>query len=224
MENKRTLRYIAGACFAIYAVLIVVSLVRNGFYAGSLFPLIGAVLIAVSMFASIPVLTTVGSALHLVSAAGTLIGYIILMLNDYSWFLMRYLLYSIMFLVIWFFLLIASINTKSAKSMGIIAGIVAAVHFVAVIIGNIADGGSIGLTFLNVLSYLVIIAGALLIGLSSEASEINQVTSSVSSDKAQIQQGSDNTIERLTKLKALLDNGVITQEEFDSKKKQIIGM
>ena len=35
---------------------------------------------------------------------------------------------------------------------------------------------------------------------------------------------SDNRIEELTKLKDLLDTGVITQEEFDAKKKQILGM
>ena len=34
---------------------------------------------------------------------------------------------------------------------------------------------------------------------------------------------SDNRIEELTKLKDLLDTGVITQEEFDAKKKQILG-
>ena len=35
---------------------------------------------------------------------------------------------------------------------------------------------------------------------------------------------SDNRIEELTKLKDLLDTGVITQEEFDAKKKQILGV
>lgn len=35
---------------------------------------------------------------------------------------------------------------------------------------------------------------------------------------------SDNRIEELTKLKDLLDTGVITQEEFDMKKKQILGV
>ena len=35
---------------------------------------------------------------------------------------------------------------------------------------------------------------------------------------------SDNRIEELTKLKDLLDTGVITQEEFDAKKKQLLGL
>ena len=35
---------------------------------------------------------------------------------------------------------------------------------------------------------------------------------------------SDNRIEELTKLKDLLDTGIITQEEFDMKKKQILGV
>ena len=34
----------------------------------------------------------------------------------------------------------------------------------------------------------------------------------------------EDLAESLTKLKNLLDNGVITQEEFDAKKKQILGL
>ena len=34
----------------------------------------------------------------------------------------------------------------------------------------------------------------------------------------------DNALDNLAKLKALLDSGVITQEEFDAKKKQILGL
>ena len=33
----------------------------------------------------------------------------------------------------------------------------------------------------------------------------------------------ESQIERLTKLKGLLDSGVISQEEFETKKKQILG-
>ena len=33
-----------------------------------------------------------------------------------------------------------------------------------------------------------------------------------------------DSLDQLTKLKALLDNGVISQEEFDAKKKQILGL
>lgn len=39
-----------------------------------------------------------------------------------------------------------------------------------------------------------------------------------------IKQTPDNRIEELTKLKDLLDTGVITQEEFDAKKKQLLGV
>ena len=35
---------------------------------------------------------------------------------------------------------------------------------------------------------------------------------------------SNDRIEELAKLKDLLDTGVITQEEFDAKKKQILGV
>ena len=39
-----------------------------------------------------------------------------------------------------------------------------------------------------------------------------------------IVQKTDNRIEELTKLKDLLDTGAITQDEFDAKKKQILGL
>lgn len=222
MGNNKTLKYIAGACFAIYAVLDIVSLIQNGFYVWSLLVLIGSFLIAVSLFTSIPILTTAGSALCLVTAARALILYIGYIRDD--GIPKRYLLYAIMFLVIWLLLFIAGINTKSTKSIGIVAGVIAAARFVAIIIGNLVDTGSVRLAFTDILSYLVVSIGALLIGLSAENSAVRKGGAVASSNKAKIQQGSDNVIERLTKLKALLDNGIITQEEFEMKKKQIMGM
>lgn len=34
----------------------------------------------------------------------------------------------------------------------------------------------------------------------------------------------DDSLEKITKLKEMLDNGIITQEEFDTKKKQLLGL
>ena len=62
------------------------------------------------------------------------------------------------------------------------------------------------------------IAGYLLAGLalSSDWSKQNAV------EKASSPQDSAITVEKLTKLKALLDSGAITQEEFDAKKSEIM--
>jgi hypothetical protein len=71
-DNNNTFKYIAGASFAVLVVLSVISMIQNGFYFWSLFSLIGAALIAVSLFVSIPALTAIGSALYGVSAIRTL--------------------------------------------------------------------------------------------------------------------------------------------------------
>ncbi|MBQ5953671.1 MAG: SHOCT domain-containing protein [Lachnospiraceae bacterium] len=223
MGNKKTLRYIAGACFAIAAILLIVSMVKNGFSVWSLLPLAGAVLIAASMFMSTSILTTVGSALYLVSAVKSLITYINYSSGDHHYYSKLVVLFAVMYLAIWVCLLIAGINAKSTKSMGIIAGVIAAVRFIVIVISNLVFARYLGLTFTGFLSYFVIIAGAFLIGLSAEKIEIKKEPASASNGKAPIQAKTYNTIERLTKLKSLLDSGVITQEEFESKKKQIMG-
>lgn len=229
MENRKTLRLIAGACFAISAVLTIVSFAQtliNGFdfwvFLIILLLVIMDGLIAVSMFTSTPILTTVGSA-------GQLFFYSLILMSNiatrefYAGNFGRILLSDILKLFIWLSLIIAGIDTKLAKRMGIIAGVIAAVEFVANIIGNLTIFGSIGISFIGYLSSLVTIVGVLLVGLSLEGLGTRKVAAVASGGKAKIQQGSDNIIERLTRLKALLDKGIITQEEFETKKKQILG-
>lgn len=224
MKNRKTLRLIAGACFAILAILNIVSSAQRFDLVLLLTTIltIPLVLISVSMFTSNPILTTVGSVLQLLCGAFSLILYIVQ--RDYYVNFGVLLLTNILRLFIWLSLIIAGINTKSAKRMGIIAGVIAAVAFVANIIGNLTIIGSIGISFIGFLSSLVTIVGVLLVGLSLEGLATRKVAAVASGGKVKIQQGSDNTIERLTRLKALLDKGIITQEEFETKKKQILGM
>ena len=115
------------------------------------------------------------------------------------------------------------INTKSAKSMGIIAGVIATVKIVIRIYSFVFLGGYLAIATAGFWSEVVLIIGAVLVGLSLEGLATRKVAAVASGGKAKIQQGSDNTIERLTRLKALLDKGIITQEEFETKKKQILG-
>ena len=230
MKNRKTLRLIAGACFAISAVLTIVSSAQTlsyGFdfstFLITLLPVIMDGLIAVSMFTSTPILTTVGSAGQLVFSSLALIS-LIAVRECFAGNIGHILMYNILGIFIWLSLIIAGINTKSAKRMGIIAGVIAAVSFVANIIGNLTIFGSMRISFIGFLSSLVTIVGVLLVGLSLEGLATRKVAAVASGGKAKIQQGSDNTIERLTRLKALLDKGIITQEEFETKKKQILGM
>lgn len=221
-DNNNTFKYIAGACFAVLVVLSVISMIQNGFYFWNLFPMIGAALIAVSMFVSVPALTAIGSALYGVGAIRTLIlyfGY----LQD-SWFPKMIIIPAILFLVIWVLLLIASLNPKLTKKLGIAAGIIAAVRFLFSLISNLIVNGSLGLiTFTGFLSHLALIVGALMIGLSATNNAAKEISATAASKATLVEKNSETQIDRLTKLKSLLDNGVITQEEFDQKKKQILG-
>lgn len=219
MKNRETLRLIAGACFAISAVLTIVSYAPKLSYgfAAFIIPLLFLVimdgLIAVSMFTSTPILTTVGSAGQLVFSSLRLISDIEFFADSGNIGLI--LLPTILRLFMWLSLIIASIKTKSAKRMGIIAGVIAAVEFVVKIIGHCTIFGSA--------IRIVTIVGVLLVGLSLDGLPARKVAAVASGGQAKIQQGSNNTIERLTRLKALLDKGIITQEEFETKKKQILG-
>ncbi len=220
-ENNNTFKYLAGACFAVLVVLSVISMIQNGFYFWNLFSMIGAALIAVSMFVSVPALTAIGSALYGVGAIRTLIlyfGYL-----QVSGFPKGVFIPAILFLVIWVLLLIASLNPKLTKKLGIAAGIIAAVRFLFSLISNLIVYGSLGLTFTGFLSYLALIVGALMIGLSATDNAAKEISATAASKATLVEKNSETQIDRLTKLKSLLDNGVITQEEFDQKKKQILG-
>lgn len=237
-KNNSSLRYVAGACFGIYAILIIIYLVQNAqngysFNAWALLTLVGAVLIAIAMFASIPMLIAVGGFVSAVYSARTLGGYVsafysaralISSLGYMDFFLNRYFINELILLVVWILIIVSGVNKKSGKTLAMIAGALSALRFFVIIFGNKLDYGSFGLNAIGFLSYLVIIVGTFMIGLASESllSDEKAVV------KASVNAGTNATsaesqVERLTKLKTLLDSGVISQEEFDEKKKQIIG-
>jgi hypothetical protein len=140
-----------------------------------------------------------------------------------SWFPKSVFIPAILFLVIWVLLLVAGLNPKSTKKLGIAAGIIAAVRFLFSLIINLIVDGLLGLTFTGFLSYLALIVGALMIGLSASDNAAKEIPATAASKATMVEKNSESQIDRLTKLKSLLDSGVITQEEFDQKKKQILG-
>ena len=54
--------------------------------------------------------------------------------------------------------------------------------------------------------------------------ERKQAQQSAASQPAPAAPAPDNSLNSLRNLKALLDEGILTQEEFDAKKKQILGL
>lgn len=224
-KNNSSLRYVAGACFGIDAILIIINLVQNArngysFNAWTLLTVVGAVLIAIAMFASIPMLIAVGGGVSAVSSA---IGFIIY-LGYMDYLPKRYFIDALIPLVVWILIIVSGVNKKSGKTLAMIAGALSALRFFVIIFGNKLDYGSFGLNARGFLSYLVIIVGTFMIGLASESllsDEKAVVKTSVNAGTNAT--SAESQVERLTKLKTLLDSGVISQEEFDEKKRQIIG-
>lgn len=224
-DNNNTFKYIAGASFALLAVLTVIDMIQYELYFWGLFSLIGSALIAVSMFVSVPALTAIGSALYGVIAIHLLItdfqdvwGYV-----EDSWFLIQFFIPGILFLVFWVLLFVAGLNPKSTKKLGIAAGIIAVVSFLCGLISNLIVNGSPGMPFTGFLYYLAGIVGALMIGLSAPDNAAKEIPANAASKATMVEKNYESQIDRLTKLKSLLDSGAITQEEFDQKKKQILG-
>ena len=221
MENK-ALKYIAAICFAIIAVWDIVNLF-DYFYFWDLIGVVGSIFVVIALLTATPILSTVGFALWSSGILCTLVG-------NFEWILHGALPFDLVIvwvvsLVFYVLLMIAGIKPKSAKTLGLIATILAVVRLVAHVIRNVIEG--YGITATSILRGLLLIAGTLLLGLTYDSFSKKAVVS-----KAAVTQNSnvsaqgifeDSNVEKLMRLKSFLDEGVITQEEFDEKKKQILG-
>ena len=75
-----------------------------------------------------------------------------------------------------------------------------------------------------VIGFPILIVKAIRKG-SKEGKEFRAKVSSQNQQlKTMVHNANNDSSEQLRKLKGLLDDGVITQDEFDSKKKQILGI
>lgn len=215
MESKTKIpfRYIAGGCFAASAIFY---FVNNGllhhvfnFYTISLVLAFAA--IAVGLFLSVPMVSAAGSVLLLISQIVHLFR---LIRFDSSFILLIQVLVPAIFALL---LLITCLNRRSAKTTGIIA---AAIQFILAIITiyfTIYFFFHFGWSrWGRIIQPLLECAGAVFLGFafSSKPKAI------AAAPKVP---GVSDTYEKLTHLKGLLDKGIITQEEFDAKKKDILG-
>jgi len=110
---------------------------------------------------------------------------------------------------------IAGLAPRSGKLTGILAGIL---HLLIGLFGVSLFYGRLIIPSLNVLNlvYYVLPSLAFVIlgfGFSGLYSE----------RKAPAAPGSESNLDRLIRLKDMLDRGLITQEEFEAKKREIIG-
>lgn len=222
-KNNKSLRYAAGACFGICSLMYVIFTVldiQNGYIFspwGLVLP-VGFALIAVSMFASIDILTSVGGGILTVIAVRWLI-------DDLGYYTHTiYMIEDLLWLIVCILLVVIGLNRKNVKMICIVAGALLAVRFFLIFFGHKIAYGYFGLDFWGFLDQILRIVGTILIGLTLNINETQESSGkTVSSNSINSTAPVKNQIDQLIKLKDFLDNGYISQEEFDAKKKQILG-
>lgn len=221
MESKTKIpfRYIAGGCFAACALFC---LIRLGFSLYSLTYFLAFAAIAVGLFLSIPMVSAAGSALFLIFGVVDLFQFLHDLFSYYSFYFDFYdftnlidYLEAVIFSLI---LLISCLNRRGAKTMGIIAAAVQVLYIIWVFGSCWYLDWGVSLWF--VVQLLLECVSAVFLGFAF--SELKDTPRAVAA-AAPKASGVSDTYEKLTHLKELLDKGIITQEEFDAKKKDILG-
>lgn len=221
MESKTKIpfRYIAGGCFAACALFC---LIRLGFSLYSLTYFLAFAAIAVGLFLSIPMVSAAGSALFLILGVVDLFQFLHDLFSYYSFYFDFYdftnlidYLEAVIFSLI---LLISCLNRRGAKTMGIIAAAVQVLYIIWVFGSCWYLDWGVSLWF--VVQLLLECVSAVFLGFAFSELKDKPRAVAAAAPKAS---GVSDTYEKLTHLKELLDKGIITQEEFDAKKKDILG-
>lgn len=161
---------------------------------------LGTVLMAVSMFAE-------SSSLSMIGAGVIAFGCLVNAISESSSYL-----FILIFLACMFFILAKSPEKSSIKfGIVVIAQFLYATEFVFPMRQTI---------FSLLKQPLSAISAVMVCFVIQNASKVQSAKATQTAQTA----NTDNRVEALTKLKELLDSGVITQEEFDAKKKQILGV
>ena len=222
MQNK-TLKYSAAACFVFLAVRSFVILITSfsdfywlsGISSGT--SVIGGVMAAVALIYTLPKVSAVGFG---VQALPVLIycGNNLLAIADVTmkgaageFWLWEYYCYlfisNTFFLLAYVFLMLAGILPKKARTLGIMSAGSTVLNIVSqVVYAKIVDA-EFTMDGLSIANYAALIAGAVLLGIIYY----------------RYAERAENEI-KVSRLKRFLDKGILTQEEFDAKKQQLLGM
>lgn len=203
-KNNDMLRYIASGVFFLQAILSLF----GGLNLYAVLYAIGLALVGVSFLVKKPTLATIGAVVVLLELvlnyliAGFLFWYI-----DTG----RYFGLLHMALALAADILFIVLTVSGKKSMGYAAAAVAAAQYLA---------GIIFLHYSLSLTMLLRLAGLILAGLVCEEAAPKRRAAVPSAAQNSVA----DTIQRIEKLQGLLEKGIITQEEFDAKKKQLLGL
>lgn len=222
MKNNNV-RIIAIVCCAILAVWDIVDLF--GYFEFLwLIATIGSVLVVVALLAKTPALSAVGFGLMTLPVIINILRHI----GDIfeGWLPISFLLLWILNIAAYILLMLVSIKPKSAKSLGTVAAIVSMIRLAVSVIADIIEGYSFSAT--GFIWGLLFAASAMLLGLTYDCLGNNApaVGNSVLVSETPIAQKILQTgnVDKILRLKEFLDKGIITQEEFDQKKKELLNL
>lgn len=232
--KEKNLRYLTAGCFILIGLIAtwnIITLINDYYYNYSpsipeiIYPL-GCFLIAISILISRPILATAGCC---ISAIRDIVYCLKILGVQFSYFLPRFLL-----LLFWILLISTSLNKKSAKQLGLVAGATQAFGTITGIIfmifcnwgipyflSNVPD--CLSIIFNSLFRNIPLILGGFLFGLAiSTMPQDKFITNKTNiASTTTTSKNIETHTERLAKLKTLLDAGHITQEEFETKKKEI---
>ena len=230
MQNrKKVFYYLAGVCFVIGVICHLEDCIQWNINIGAsiyeIFLLTGYAIIALSMFTQIPIVAAIGT--------GTLIfnqvRYIVLISGGKLKFHNSWHVEITVLLVVYILIFVASLCRKKGGIFVFVAGALYVLYFLE---GHSYNGRygielfasfSLGyVLWMQIAEDVFFIIGIFFYGLAlsvKKRSKANEVTCN-----SVIAAPVENQIERITKLKTLLDAGIITQDEFDVKKEEILGL
>lgn len=216
-KNLKIVRYITGVLFLALAITSFLykytfsgSTYAIGYAIGYIVSALGAAIMAVSMFLGMRQVFIVGAGFQAVSCLIKLLALHENIMN----------ILSAVLLLAGYVLAAFAIQDKKNTSKYVIVSVV------LFLIGNIANQIAFFTDKLSIIwalkDFVSVASPILLACIVFENTPQAQTTKMVKQPTKTAK--SNDRIEELTKLKDLLDTGVITQEEFDAKKKQILGV
>lgn len=217
-KSQRTLQCVSGGFFVIAFVCNLYLIRSVGTVHLSILWSIATILLAVAMFADKKRLFFVGITIHLVEALLYSIGSISFVQGILPFIIQLSIMIKgtfigfILCLVAYALILISMRDTQKQSQFIIIAVVLLCIG--SVINTHFQDG--IFSILVKVIPSVIPIAFAVF----ALQQPHKLVAVSDNQDKSQLL----NDVERLTKLKELLDEGAITQEEFDTKKKEMLNL
>lgn len=213
MENK-AIKYLTSICFAILALYNAYWLIEAIEITGVI-SVVGCILVVISILTSTNILTTIG--LFLIATV-ELINFFkgIGLFVDLKFFYTLIVIWGVD-AIVYLCLLVISIRKNFAKTVGIIATFFSMFRLVFGII-------RLGFNF-NIIFYGLLLAACSICLWLNYVGVTNVAKTSRSNESINVANNfSDDNIEKIVRLKNLLDAGMITQEEFDEKKKKLLNL